>query len=244
MIDTVESPRHCSGRYNFGHNSPAAGARELFKPSTDSVILLARYQLRSLVDVAECLEKFTYSARTCRLNGSLEIRHKKTNAKNVPTFLKMSEKGAPCQCETCVSETQAIPNLGGDGNVVLLPSDFVDLHLPCQRKRMCGGYRCELFSEFAVFCTFLCYRYHKDCCTTPFNSHFFFFFSTHWYMLEPVNSWVGLRSVTFAVLTEKIERSVAVAGTLMDLGYQTSQCWTLSKGEDKIWNIIFKFLFI
>jgi len=33
-------PGHCSDRYSFGHSSPAAIARELFKPSTDSARLL------------------------------------------------------------------------------------------------------------------------------------------------------------------------------------------------------------
>jgi len=31
---------HHSGRYSFGHNSPAAAAREVFKPSTYSACLL------------------------------------------------------------------------------------------------------------------------------------------------------------------------------------------------------------
>ena len=31
---------HHSGRYSFGHNSPAAPAREVFKPSTYSACLL------------------------------------------------------------------------------------------------------------------------------------------------------------------------------------------------------------
>ena len=31
---------HCGGRCSFGHNSPAARAREVFKPSTDSSRLL------------------------------------------------------------------------------------------------------------------------------------------------------------------------------------------------------------
>jgi len=30
---------HYRGRYSFGHNSPAAAAREVFKPSTDSASL-------------------------------------------------------------------------------------------------------------------------------------------------------------------------------------------------------------
>jgi len=35
---------HCSGRHSFGHNSPAAAAREVFKPSTDSASLVVPSQ--------------------------------------------------------------------------------------------------------------------------------------------------------------------------------------------------------
>jgi len=35
---------HCSGRYSFGHNSPAAATEEVFKPSTDSASLLVPRQ--------------------------------------------------------------------------------------------------------------------------------------------------------------------------------------------------------
>ena len=34
----------CIGRYSFGHNSPAAAAGEVFKPSTDSASLLVPSQ--------------------------------------------------------------------------------------------------------------------------------------------------------------------------------------------------------
>ena len=35
---------HCGGQYSFGHNSPAAAGRQVFKPSTDSVSLLVPTQ--------------------------------------------------------------------------------------------------------------------------------------------------------------------------------------------------------
>jgi len=35
---------HLSGRHFFGHNSPAAAAREVFKPSTDSASLVVPSQ--------------------------------------------------------------------------------------------------------------------------------------------------------------------------------------------------------
>ena len=40
---------HCSGRHSFGHNSPAAAAREVFKPSTDSASLVVPSQKKKII---------------------------------------------------------------------------------------------------------------------------------------------------------------------------------------------------
>jgi len=42
---------HDSGRYSFGHISPAASAREVFKPSADSANLLVSTEKNSVFDL-------------------------------------------------------------------------------------------------------------------------------------------------------------------------------------------------
>jgi len=43
-FESLPDHGHCSDRYFFGHNSPTAAAREVFKPSTDSASLLVLTQ--------------------------------------------------------------------------------------------------------------------------------------------------------------------------------------------------------
>jgi len=50
---------HCSGRYSFGHNSPAATARQVFKPSTDSASLLVPNQKKFFSGLATPLGDVT-----------------------------------------------------------------------------------------------------------------------------------------------------------------------------------------